>query len=163
MLHHSRKIEKVTERLKTLMKKKLGKMHKSKPSQFFNAIRAKTSASTHNDHMSMPKTCDARRGHFGKIRGVLQKRPVRAWVGMLSPVLAHLKLTRTLHENPGLSLWIDEVMPSPDPEKITVFDRSAIITGSIKRVLMKMSSNSSTGDAGITTIISKRCHPLIIS
>ena len=55
-------------------------MRKSKPNQFGNVLGANTtSASTHNDHMSMPKTCDVRRGHFGKIRGVLLKRPVRAW------------------------------------------------------------------------------------
>ena len=49
--------------------------------------------------------------------------------------------------------WIDEVMPSPDPEEMTPFDLSAITPGSIKRVLMKRSSNqSSPGDDGISYI-----------
>ena len=114
-----------------------------------------TGASMHNDHMSMPKTCDARRGNFRKIRGVLQKRPVRPCFGA-SEAYTHFatitKGTNSRYNTPENSgpLWIDEVMPSPDPEKITLFDLSAITPGSIKRVLVKRSSNSSPGDDGIT-------------
>ena len=42
-------------------------------------------------------------------------------------------------ENPGLTLWIDEGMPSLDPPKMTPFDLSAITPGSVKRVLMERS------------------------
>ena len=53
-------------------------------------------------------------------------------------------------ENPGLPAWIDEVMPSPDPDEMTPFNLSPIEPGSIKKVLAKRSSNSSPGEDGVT-------------
>ena len=120
------------------------------------------SASTRNLHMSMLMTCDSSRGHFGKIRGVLRKG-FKGLGGDVDPSFAASEAythfaTITMGtnsryntpENPGLVLWIDEVMPSPDPEKIISFDLSAITPGSIKRVFMKRSSNSSPGNDRIT-------------
>ena len=66
-------------------------------------------------------------------------------------------------ENPGLPLWIDVVMQSPKPETNDTFDHWVITPGSTNRVIMKMTYNSSPGDDGITYIILKICHPLIIS
>ena len=53
-------------------------------------------------------------------------------------------------ENPGLPVWIDEVMPSPHPDEMTPFDLSLITPGSIRRVLAKRSSSSSPGEDGNT-------------
>ena len=154
VLHRSRKIEKVTEGLKTVKKT----LVRCNPSQFFYVLRAHNKCLNTQQSYVHAKDLRCQERTFWENLWSSAKKACKSLGGDVEPsfgaseAYTHFanitKGTNSRYntpENPGLPLWIDEVMPFPDLKKITSFDLSAITPGSIKRIL-----NSSPGDVGIT-------------
>ena len=147
VLHRTRKIEKVTERLR-ILKQDHSKMRKSNPRQFFNALRAHNKclfAKRLHDHKN-----DLRRQEraFRENPWSFAKRACKDISADVEPnfsaaeaynhfenVTSGTNSAYNTPEKPGLPEWINAVMPAPDPDEMTPFDLSAITPGSIKRVL----------------------------
>ena len=157
LIHRTRRIEKVTEKLRNL-KKSLGKSRERNSSSFMHAIRA------HNKLLKASRSYDQRKDLRRQERAFRENPwsfakkacdgPRYNVVPSFNELVATNYFATILDRNnsnySGLPNWVKEVTPSPDPKHMSPFDLSPITPGIVKRTLMKRSSNSSPGEDGIT-------------